>query len=64
MKAEQKADLKSAKKAQKKQDKADKKAAKKLYERNHAQQKRQVAFHGALLAAQNKRNKKQAKANG
>ena len=50
-----------ADKADKRAAKADKKAAKKHYERNHAQQKRQQAFHAALLTAQNRRGKKQAK---
>jgi hypothetical protein len=48
-------------KATKKADKANKKAAKKQYERNHAQLKRQQAFHAGLLAAQVTRRKKLAK---
>jgi hypothetical protein len=51
----------SEKKLAKKAEKSRKKAAKKQYERNHAQLKRQQAFHATLLAGQMKRNKKQAK---
>jgi hypothetical protein len=51
----------SEKSVTRKAEKSQKKAAKKEYERNHAQLKRQQAFHAALLAAQVKRNKKQAK---
>lgn len=47
--------------ADRKARKAQKKAAKKAYDRNHAQLKRQQAFHVILLAAQVKRAKKQAK---
>jgi hypothetical protein len=48
------------KKLAKKAEKSRKKAAKKQYERNHAQLKRQQAFHTVLLAGQARRNKKQA----
>jgi hypothetical protein len=48
----------SEKKLAKKAEKSRKKAAKKQYERNHAQQKRQTSFHGALLAGQVRRRKK------
>ena len=51
----------SEKKLAKKADKARKKAAKKQYDRNHAQLKRQQAFHAVLLASQLNRNRKQAK---
>jgi hypothetical protein len=51
----------SEKSIARKAEKSRKKAAKKEYERNHAQLKRQQAFHAALLAAQFRRNKKQAK---
>jgi hypothetical protein len=52
---------KAAHKAEKKRAKAQKKQAKKDYERNHAQQKRNATFSGALTAAQVKRNKSAAK---
>jgi hypothetical protein len=51
----------SEKKLAKKAEKSRKKAAKKQYDRNHAQLKRQQAFHAILLAGQAKRQKKQAK---
>jgi hypothetical protein len=51
----------SEKSIARKAEKSRKKAAKKEYERNHAQLKRQQAFHAVLLAAQVKRNRKQAK---
>ena len=44
--------------------KAQKKAAKKAYDRNHAQLKRQQAFHAILLRSQVKRARKQAKREG
>jgi hypothetical protein len=44
-----------------KAERAHKKAAKKAYDRNHAQLKRQQAFHAVLLASQLKRARKQAK---
>ena len=46
--------------AERKARKAQKKAVKKDYDRNHAQLKRQQAFHAILLASQLKRNKKAA----
>ncbi len=49
--------------ADRKAEKARKRAAKKEYDRNHAQLKRQQAFHAILLASQRKRAKKQAKRN-
>ena len=51
----------AAKKAERKSEKARKKAARKEYDRNHAQLRRQQAFHAALLAGQVRRGKKQAK---
>jgi hypothetical protein len=48
-------------KADRKAERAHKKAAKKAYDRNHAQLKRQQAFHAVLLASQVRRAKKQAK---
>jgi hypothetical protein len=51
----------SEKKLAKKADKARKKAAKKQYDRNHAQLKRQQAFHAVLLASQLRRAKKRDK---
>ena len=51
----------TAAKAQKQAAKRQKKAAKREYERNHAQLKRQQAFHAILLASQLKRNRKAAK---
>lgn len=47
-----------------KADRAQAKADRKEYDRNHAQLKRQQAFHSALLAAQLRRGKKQATRNG
>lgn len=47
--------------ADRKAQRARKKAAKKAYDRNHAQLKRQQAFHAILLASQLKRARKQAK---
>jgi hypothetical protein len=47
--------------ADRKAEKAHKRAAKKAYDRNHAQLKRQQAFHAILLASQLRRGKKQAK---
>ena len=47
--------------ADRKAEKAHKRAAKKEYDRNHAQLKRQQAFHAVLLASQLRRAKKQAK---
>ena len=41
--------------------KAQKRAAKKAYDRNHAQLKRQQAFHAVLLAGQVRRGNKKAK---
>jgi hypothetical protein len=51
----------SEKSVARKAEKTRKKAVKKEYERNHAQLKRQQAFHAVLLAGQVKRNKSQAK---
>jgi len=55
------ADNRAARKAASRAEKSQKEAAKKEYERNHAQLKRQQAFHAALLGAQEKRAKKAAK---
>jgi len=52
------------KKAAKRLRKAQKKTAQKAYDRNHAQLKRQQAFHAALVAGQLRRNKRQAKNGG
>ena len=49
------------KKAAKRADKDRKKAAQKEYDRNHAQLKRQQAFHAVLLAGQIRRQKKVAR---
>lgn len=51
----------AAKKADRKAEKSREKAADKEYKRNHAQLKRQQAFHSTLLAAQVRRGKKRAK---
>ena len=47
--------------ADRRAEKAHKRAAKKAYDRNHAQLKRQQAFHAILLASQLRRAKQQAK---
>jgi hypothetical protein len=47
--------------ADRRAEKAQKRAARKAYDRNHAQLKRQQAFHAVLLASQRRRGKKQAK---
>lgn len=63
-KSELEAARKSLRKAEKSQAKAQAKADQKEYDRNHAQLKRQQAFHSALLAAQVRRGKKQSKRDG